>query len=389
MFGKRLTLFKLLGFEVRIDLSWIIILVLVVWSLATGLFPHYNPGLIRSAYWWMGVLGALGLFGSIVVHELCHSLVARRFGLPMRGITLFIFGGVAEMHEEPPSPKAEFFMAIAGPLASIAIGAIGFAVVGLGRGFALGATTIGVIQYLAGINLILAAFNLVPAFPLDGGRVLRAGLWQWKKNLRWATRVASGIGSGFGLFLIFFGILSFVFGSFIGGIWWFLIGMFLRSASQSSYQHMLVRRMLQGEPVRRFMKQPAITVKPDTTVEDFVDRYVYHHHYKMFPVAENGARPRCVTTRDVKDLDRGEWSNRTVGDIAKPCTNENTLRTDTDAVEALAAMRRSGNSRFVVLDENGSLAGILTVKDLLQFLSMKLDLEEGVAGKDIEKFVGT
>jgi Zn-dependent protease len=380
MFGKRVTLFKLFGFSVRIDASWLIIAVLVVWSLASSLFPYYYEGLSRQTYWWMGVFGALGLFASIIFHEMCHSLAARRFGMPMEGITLFVFGGVAEMEEEPPSARAELVMAVAGPLASIAVGVAGFGLVRLGESLAWSDVPLGVLRYVYAINLILAGFNLLPAFPLDGGRVLRSILWSWKKDLAWATRLASRIGSGFGFLLIFFGIFAFISGAFVGGIWWFLIGMFLRGASQASYQQMMVHKSLRGQTVQRFMKSSPITVDPSVSVRDFVEDYIYKHHFKMFPVVQDGTAPRCVTTRNVQGVPREQWESRTVGEIAAPCSHDNSVHTDTDAEQALAAMRKSGNGRFIVLDDSDKLAGVLTLKDLLEFISLKTQLEGGGDG---------
>src|SRR5260370_11769367 len=182
MFGRRITLFKMLGFEVRVDASWLIIAVLIVWSLALGVFPNQVPGLPGASYWWMGILGALGLFGSIVVREFSHSVVARRNGLPMKGITLFVFGGVAEMEAEPPNAKTELLMAIAGPLASDAIGVVFYAI-GAAAAPTLPVELVAVVNYLAAINFILAIFNMIPAFPLDGGPGLRALLWQPSGNL--------------------------------------------------------------------------------------------------------------------------------------------------------------------------------------------------------------
>src|SRR4030042_3666580 len=199
MFGQRVKLFKLLGFEVRIDASWIVIAVLVTWSLAQGAFPSWYPNLAPETYWIMGVVGALGLFVSIVAHEFCHSLVARKFGMSMKGITLFIFGGVAEMGDEPPTAKAEFWMAVVGPLSSLFIGGVCYLIYLGGRQGGWPLPVYGVIYYLAYINALLAIFNLIPAFPLDGGRILRSMLVGIKGNLRWGARHRSAIGAGFGI----------------------------------------------------------------------------------------------------------------------------------------------------------------------------------------------
>jgi Zn-dependent protease len=359
---------------VHVDLSWLIIAVLVTWSLARGLFPYDYQGLAPATYWWMGLWGAAGLFFSIVFHELCHSLVARRFGLPMKGITLFVFGGVAEMSEEPSSAKAEFLMAIAGPLSSILLGLLLSAVVLLVGGV-LSTPVAGVLDYLATINLILAAFNLLPAFPLDGGRVLRAALWQWKKNLRWATRIAANIGSGFGILLILLGIFNVIMGRIIGGIWQFMIGMFLRNAAQMSYQQVLIRKALEGETVQHFMKKDPVTAPSSLSLKDLVEDYIYNYHFKMYPVIESGTLIGCITTRQVKDIPRDQWALRTVGDVASRCSSDNTIDPEADALKALSVMSRTGNGRLMVVDD-GRLVGIITLKDIMGYISVKLELDE-------------
>jgi Zn-dependent protease/CBS domain-containing protein len=384
MFTKRFKLFNLLGFPIYIDLTWFIIVLLITWSLATMAFPFNYKGLSTSTYWWMGLAGALGLFASILAHELGHAVVARRFDVPMRSITLFIFGGVAEMTREPPSPKAEFFVAIAGPIVSVIIAAICFALTATGAIPATGAAVplFGVVVYLAFINTLVVLFNLIPAFPLDGGRVLRSILWHFRGNLRWATRITSSIGSGFGLFLILLGIVSLVSSlwaeqvNIIGPLWLMLIGMFLRSAAQMSYQQVLVRRALEGEPVERFMRDEVVTVPPSVSVHQLVDDYIYKHHFKMYPVTEDGEIRGCVTTRDVQQVPRSQWDQRTVGEIAQACTDENTIAPDADAMDALSRMSRSKASRLMVV-RDGRLEGILSLKDLLNFISLKVELGDG------------
>ncbi|MBN1360446.1 MAG: site-2 protease family protein [Sedimentisphaerales bacterium] len=375
MFGRKLHLFSLFGFKVGVDFTWVLLAVLVTWSLATGLFPYYFKDFSTATYWWMGVAGALGLFISIVFHEFCHSLVARRYGLSMKGITLFIFGGVAEMEDEPNSPKAEFLMAVAGPISSLVLGGVFYGVSLLGGRVAWGAPANAVLSYLALLNVILAVFNLIPAFPLDGGRVLRSALWQVKGNLRWATRVASAIGSGFGVFLIAFGVFSFIGGAFVAGAWYFLIGLFIRGASQMSYQQVLMRKALGGEKVSRFMKEQPVTVPASTSVDELVNNYFYKYHYKMFPVSNGAGLSGCVTTRQIKDIPRDEWQRHTAGEILEPCSPDNTITPDTDALKALALMKRSDKSRLLVA-EGDRLLGVLTLKDMLKFLSLKMDLEE-------------
>jgi Zn-dependent protease/CBS domain-containing protein len=375
MFGKRFELFKLFGFAIRIDLSWFLVAILVAWFLATEVFPPQYKELAPRVYWTMGILGALGLFISVVLHELGHALVARRFGLEMKGITLFLFGGVAEMSGEPPSAKAEFWVAVAGPAVSVAIGLACF---GVGRlaGAGWPVPVQGVVAYLAFINLILVAFNVIPAFPLDGGRVLRSILWQWKSDLRWATRISARIGSGFGVLLILYGV-SVVIASnnLLAGMWWFLIGLFLRGAAQMSYQQLLLRQILEGEPVRRFMHDSPVTVPRAISIRELVDDYVYRYHFKLFPVVDGDRLLGCVTTRRIKELPHDEWDRQTVGAIASRCDESNTITPEDDAMKALARMNAGGASRLMVVDGD-RLVGILTLKDLLGFFSLKVDLEE-------------
>lgn len=373
MFGKRITLFRLLGFEVRVDLSWLVLAVLITWSLAVGVFPYYNEGLARATYWWMGVIGAAGMFFSILFHEFCHSLVARRFGLPMRGITLFIFGGVAEMEDEPPSPKAEFFMAVAGPLSSVVLGVAFYAAAKLTESAAAAVPVQAVLAYLATINWVLATFNLIPAFPLDGGRVLRAALWQRKKNLRWATRIASRIGSGFGMFLIFVGVANFLLGNIIGGIWQSMIGMFLRSAAESSYRQVVYRKALEGETVERFMNPLPVTVSASISIRELVEAYIYRYYFKMFPVLDEDKLLGCITTRQVKDIPREEWDRWTVGDRLDRCGDNNTIGPGAGAMQALSLMGKTGNSRLMVV-KDGKLVGIVSLKDIMGYLSTKMEL---------------
>jgi Zn-dependent protease len=374
MFGRAIKIFKLFGFEVKVDLSWLILAVLITWSLARGLFPQYYQDLSTWSYWWMGIGGMIGLFLSIVLHELAHSLVARRYGIPMHGITLFIFGGVAEMTDEPESAKSELLMAIAGPITSVIIG---FILLGLSWTVGSGWTTPvqGVLIYLGFLNIVLAVFNMLPAYPLDGGRVLRSVLWTWKNDLRWATRVTSRIGSGFGIVLIIFGAINFITGNFIGGIWMALIGLFLRSVAQQGYQQLLIRKSLEGETIERFMRTNPVTVPRSKSVREFVEDYVYQHHFKLYPVVEDSRLAGCATVDRVKDVDREEWDNKTVGDIAAECNDENTMSPDTDAVDALGKMRKTGKSRMMVA-RDGELVGVIALKDMLDFLSLKIDLEE-------------
>jgi Zn-dependent protease/predicted transcriptional regulator len=374
MFGKRIKLFKLFGFEVSLDMSWLIIFVLITWTLAEGAFPHYYKNLSTITYWLMGLAGALGLFLSIILHELSHSLVARKFDLPIKGITLFIFGGIAQMEEEPANPKAEFFMAIAGPLMSIFLGGVSYLVYIQGQKIGLPKPVNGIFGYLRLLNFVLAGFNLLPAFPLDGGRVFRAFLWHIKDDLRWATRISSNIGSAFGFLFIAIGIFMFLRGAFITGIWWSLIGLFMRNASSSAYRRMQLTEILKGHKVKKFMKTNPVSVSSSLTLKELVENYIYTHHYKMFPVVEGEKLLGCITTKEVKNVPREEWNSTTVENVMNSCSSENTISPEAEAVEALKKVKKSGNSRLMVA-ENDKLVGIITLKDLVEFFSLKFDLE--------------
>jgi len=374
MFGKSIRLFSLFGFDVKIDISWLVLAFLITWSLARGLFPYYFKDLSSSTYWWMGIFGAAGLFFSIIFHELSHSLIARNFGLPIKGITLFVFGGVAHMEEEPPSAKAEFLMAIAGPVSSVVLGLIFFMLRTVGRSI-WPVSVSGVFGYLAFINWILAGFNLLPAFPLDGGRVLRSLLWKWRKNIGWATRISSRIGTLFGFVLIAMGVVQFFSGNLIGGIWWFMIGLFLQNAARMSYQQLVTRRALEGETVGNLMIEDPVTVAPSKTISELIEDYVYRYHYKMFPVVEGETLIGCITTRQLREIPKAQWATKTVGEVVSKCSAENTTTPETDVIKVLSSMNRTRNSRLMVV-EGDKLVGLIALKDIMNFLSIKLDLDQ-------------
>jgi Zn-dependent protease len=382
MFTSRIKLFKLFGIQINADLSWFVVVALVTWHFAAGVFPDpiLAPGLATSVYWLMGAAGALLLFTSIVLHELGHALMARRYDVPMRGITLFIFGGVAEMSDEPPTARSEFMVAVAGPLVSILLGVGFLAAGGLGRAAGWPPAVTAVLLVIGFLNVVLVLFNMVPAFPLDGGRVLRSALWQWKDDLRWATRVTSRIGSVLGLAMIGLGVaVAIVGGELLSGLWLGLIGLFVRNAARMSYQQLLLRRALEGEPVSRFMQPDPVAVPRAASVRELVDAYIYRHHFKMFPVVDGDRLVGCVSTREVRELPQEEWERQTVGTIAAGCSAENTVPPDLDAMKALSMMSRTGTSRLLVA-EGDRLLGILSLKDLLKFFSLKMELRDEARG---------
>ncbi len=375
MFGKSMKLFSLFGFEVKIDASWFFLFFLIVWSLSAGLFPGQYQGLSSATYIVMGLMSAVGLFLSIVIHELSHSLVARKSGLQMKGITLFIFGGVAEMGEESKKPGAELLMALAGPVTSIVMGGFFYGLQRLGLVFWSWPTSVtGVLGYLALINLILAGFNLVPAFPLDGGRILRAVLWWMKKDQLWGTRIAAGIGSAFAMVMMAVGIFNVLTGRFIDGLWWLLIGMFLQGASQHSYQQLRQKNDLARYHVQDFMSNNRlISVPPDLTVAEAVNQIIYKYHFKLYPVLREGRLAGCLTLEAVKKTPRIQWESTTVRDIMDISCGQNSVAPTLPADELLQHMRREGRSRFVVVQDD-QVMGIITLKDMMKVLTLKREL---------------
>ncbi len=373
MFGKSVNLIKVFGFQVKVDISWIIIAGLVTWSLAVGFFPHYLEGLRPVDYWILAIFGALGLFFSIVFHEFWHSVVARKMGVPIKGITLFMFGGVAEMDEDPRTPKSEFWIAVAGPLSSLFLALVFYLLFNLSLTLDVIPGVSSVLMYLALINLILAIFNLIPAFPMDGGRILRAILWQLKKDLRWATQVAAKGGSIFGFVLMGLGLLNILTGYLVGGLWYFFIGMFIRFVAQNSYRQIMVRNALKDETVQKLMKNP-VHVPGDITLRELVEDYVYKYHYKLFPVKEGESMKGCVTTRQIGEIEQKNWQDILVREITRECSPENTVGPDESVVKVLGRMNRSGVSRMMVV-ENGELKGIISLKDIMASLSARMELE--------------
>jgi Zn-dependent protease len=374
MFGKRLEIFKFFGFPVRVDASWLIIALLVTWSLADGLFPAYLPELSQVTYWSMGFIGMLGLFASVLLHEAAHSVVARRFGLKIEGITLFIFGGVAELAEEPRSALSEILIAIAGPIASALLSLLFLLLTGILGGVGAPAPLLGITGYLSSINALLAVFNLLPAFPMDGGRVLRGVIWKWKSDLNLATRICQRSGEILGMGMILFGVLSIVSGSFVGGLWWCLIGLFVRQAAGASYRQLITQQSFQGVSVAEVMTRETVAVPLTASLQEFVEDYVYRYHFDLFPVVSSGRLAGYLQVRDVKNFAREEWKIHEVSVILREITERMVVDPDDDVLAALTKMQKNRAGRLLVA-RNGRLAGVLVLKDLLDYIALKMELE--------------
>lgn len=378
MFGRSLKLFTLLGFDIKVDGSWVFLAALVTWSLGTQYFPQAYEGFDTRTYWTMGAAGAFGLFGSIIFHELAHSVVARVFGMRIKGITLFIFGGVAELEDEPPSAVAEFLVAIAGPLSSLFLAWAAFRVVDIANpGDAAVATPpLAVIGYLGFINLLLAIFNMLPAFPLDGGRAFRAALWWYTGNMQRATSIAARVGSFFGLLFIVLGIYSAMFaGNMIGGMWWILIGLFLRGAAGAARVTETTRRYMQGEPVARFMVRDPVVVPPHIDLQSVVDDYLQHRFHDVYPVVgDDGVALGLLHSKTINKMSRKDLDQTHVQDVMEPLGATNMIAPELDAILAINLMNRVGNARLLVVN-NGYLVGIVTLRDMLRLLELKINLD--------------
>jgi Zn-dependent protease len=376
MFGRRFPLFRLFGFNVRADAGWLIIAVFVTWSLALGAFPAIVPGLSSAMYWIMGFVGAMGLFASILLHEVAHAAVARRYGLETRFITLWIFGGVAETVAEPPSADVELRVAIAGPLCSFVLA---FASLGLGLAadFAgLPTALAAVFVYLGWMNLVLAIFNLLPGFPLDGGRVLRAILWRIRGDLYTATRTASWVGQAIGLFLMASGVLVGLGGNLLGALWWILIGSFLRRAAISSMQQLDIQRVLEGVAVHRVMDRVPLVVAPTLSLERFVQDYAFARGRMRFPVAHGDELVGYVDVADVRAIPQEDWAGRTVESVARPPSSNAVIDPDANGAEALRRMHETDATTLLVASD-GRLEGVVTLEDLVRVLGVKSTLEGG------------
>ena len=372
---------RVLGIPIHVHASWFVVFFFVTWSMATGYLPETLPGLPAPSYWAMGGIAALLLFLSVLLHELGHSYVALRYQIPIKQITLFIFGGVAHMGKEPPSPRAEFLIAIAGPLVSLILGAgcLGGAIVVESFFARSGVQGLVVLGGLLGmVNVQLGLFNLIPGFPLDGGRVLRAGLWAWNKDFNRATSQAALAGIGFGVALGLIGAVLMV-GVWSGamehsiatnGVWLIFIGGFLFSTALASRRQAALQTSLASVTVRQVMVHRVVMVPPDMTVQDAVDQYFVAHGFGGFPVCEEGQVLGVVTVRDVQALPTEFWPWRRVREIMRPASPAFCIPPDWSVVQAMERMVQSGWDRLVVM-ENGAIVGLITRSAIAQYMQLR------------------
>lgn len=377
---------RIFGISIRVDWSLFIAVWLVTVSLASGTFPIWHPDWSVGLRWGIGLMSALLFFGSVLLHELSHALVGRAYGLEVKSIILFIFGGMANIEREPSTPRAEFLMAIVGPLVSIALG---FAFLAIGAGLAGGVMSdptrmmrdLGpmstLLFWLGPVNVLIGLFNLLPGLPLDGGRVLRAILWRATGSLERSTRIAAGVGRGLGLLLVFsgvamiFGVRLPVFGTgLISGLWLVFIGWFLASAAAASYRQLVVTTLLEGVPVRRLMHRDVVTVAPEVPLVQFVDEVLMRTDQRAFPVVAGERLHGLVCLEDVRKVPRGRWESAQVKDVMTPVGRLSVIGPDEELNDAMRLLSRLDVEQLpVVRDEQ--LVGVLRRRDILRWLEVQ------------------
>jgi Zn-dependent protease/CBS domain-containing protein len=389
MLSGGIKLGRLFGISINIDWSWFFIFLLVTWHLAFGVFPSLQPEWNASLNWFMAIIASLLFFGSVLAHEMAHSLMAIARGLPVRRITLFLFGGVSNLEREPESPATEFLVTIVGPLTSFALGGLFLYLSSVFAGdiplerftptqILAGLGPLATIfLWLGSINIFLAIFNLVPGFPLDGGRVLRSLIWAITGNLKKSTRWASWVGQAVAWLFIVGGI-AMAFGiaippfqpSLIGGLWLAFIGWFLNMAAAQSYQQVVVRDLLEGIRVERLMRKEPPVVSPQTEINKLVDEFIMKTDEHAFPVVDGNRLVGIICLDDVRKVPRSEWEYKAVGEVMTPYDRLETIGPREDAVEAFQKIQTRDIRQLPVI-EAGELVGLLRRRDILKWLELQ------------------
>lgn len=362
MFKRNLRLFTLRGIPVEINISWLIVLTLVTWSFGNGFYPESYPGLFSPVVIWiLALLTALMLFLSILIHEFSHAIVASRGGVPIRRITLFMFGGVAQMGHEVDEPSLELRMAAAGPLMTLVL-------VGIFIGLSFLAGRVPFLSVLfvtvGAINIGVFIFNMVPGFPLDGGRILRAIIWKRTGDVRKATRIAAGVGQGFSYLLMAGGAFNFfVYENFISGIWMVFIGLFLRQAAIKSARQIIGKKSPGEIRVGEIMRRDAFAVDPSIDLESLVEQFFMRFQLDSIPVASGGILAGMVYLNDVRAIDRSSWAGVTAGDITRKAGAYPAAKPEDPVWALFVPLMQQGHSIVPVAGPDGRLAGVVTRAD--------------------------
>jgi Zn-dependent protease/predicted transcriptional regulator len=377
---RAIEIFKVAGIQVAIDYSWLAIFALILWSLASGYFPGQYPGYSTGIYWLVGLVATILFFGSVLAHELCHAAMGNQLGEGVHRITLFIFGGMAELEHEPRSAIDELKIAAVGPLSSLVMAGIFWLIA---RGVAAAPATAlwkSVFSYLAFINLALALFNLLPGFPLDGGRLLRAALWMRWGDLRRATAAAADWGNTIAWGLIAFGAMEIFAGALVGGLWLIFIGLFLRSAASSGYQTMIVEQALSGARVREIMVRDPIVLGPDETVADAIENYFLRYGFGGFPVAA-GKVMDVVALAQVRDCPASERASRRISEVMRPADGTIEIAPGAGVIDAVRQMALADIGRLLVVDQ-GKLVGLITRTGVMRYVYTKTQLSAPASTAD-------
>ena len=365
---------KILGIQIGVHYSWLFIFILITWSLAATYYPANYPDFSTSTNWILGALSGLMLFVSVLAHELGHSVVAQRRGIPVKSITLFIFGGAASITKEADTPGAEFSMAITGPATSFLLAGIFWLIYFI---VSDASQIIGAVAfYLATINAVLGVFNLVPGFPLDGGRVFRSILWAVTKDFRRATRIATGTGQGFAYFLIVGGIgVAFLFG-FLGGLWLALIGWFLSNAASASYRQTVITELLREGRVKDIMTTDFRSVPPDIPLQQALHDYLMQYNQRALPVVRGQKLEGLVTMTDIKKKSREQWSSVLVSEVMTGAGELKTVGPE-DGLNAVIQLMESGDLNQLPVISGQKLVGLISRSDLIRYLKFQQEIDAG------------
>jgi Zn-dependent protease len=363
--GRRhLPLGRIFGIPIGLDYTWFLIFVLLTWSFAVSYYPREFSTGTPLVYWVTAAATAIMLFVSVLIHELGHSVVAMRYSIPISSITLFLFGGVAQMTEEPPSAVSEFWIALAGPATSLLLAGVFYLLTDV---VAAAAPVLALVKYLAYINLVLVLFNLIPGFPLDGGRVFRAIVWGITKNLRKATMIAAGVGRFIAFLFIFFGFWQILSGDLGSGVWIAFIGWFLENAASAQVQQQMVQSLLAGHTVADAMTPDVMNIPPDVTLQELVDEHILISGKRAYVVKQGDHVAGLLTLQKVRETPRTDWATTRVEQVMILPEEMKQVRPDTELWECLRVMNRQGVNQLPVMD-SGRIYGMLSRDDIISYL---------------------
>ncbi|HLF76713.1 MAG TPA: site-2 protease family protein [Dehalococcoidia bacterium] len=369
-------LMRVFGLDINVHWSWIFIFVLVTWTFATGVLEEFYPEWTDSRAWVVGAAISILFFLCILAHEMSHSLLARRYGIPVSSITLFVFGGVSSLTKEPENSRQEFWIAFVGPLTSFAIAIVFGVAFLLLRNVDEGAAAVS--ANLAAINTGIGIFNLVPGFPLDGGRMLRAAFWARERNILTATRMASNLGVFTAYVIMAAGVAAFIFVSVLSGVWLFLIGNFLRSASSASYEQLFMDRVLKGVPASTLASRDFVTVSPETTLSQLTEEHVLAGHGRCFPIVAGDELLGLITLTDLREVPRDAWPTTTVYRAMTPFEKLRTVSLTDDLPTVLTLMATSDINQVPLVDGRVIL-GLIHRADVIRYIQVRQEIGTGAS----------